>query len=408
MNITGIIAEYNPFHKGHEYQIRQIRERFGSHYIIAVMSGDFVQRGAPALADKYTRAHMALLGGADLVLELPAVYATASAEAFAQGGIRTLAATGIVTSVSFGMEQADPQVLLTLSNILSQEPPWYQDRLLEGLKMGLSFPAARSRALPEYAGFMASPNNILALEYAKAVKKYAPQLALLPIQRRGSGYHQEELDASLASAKAIRSFLKAGSPFPDGSPIAAALPNTSLRVLEDYQRKAPFLYEEDLSLPLGCALIGQTQETLESISGITPALAGRILRLREDYASFPGFCRQLKTKELTYTHISRALLHILLGITDGLMSQDGQVPYLRLLGFRRSAASLLGQMKELGHAPLISSLAKACSDSVPLAPKAQALLQRDLHAHDLYRTLITCRTGRPWPSQFRRKLLVVD
>ena len=137
MKITGIIAEYNPFHKGHQYQISQVRKRFGCDYIIAVISGDFVQRGAPALLDKYTRAHMALLGGADLVLELPAVYATASAEGFAAGGIRTLAATGITDSVSFGMEQDDTDTLMQLADLLTKEPAWYCRRLRD---MPISWP----------------------------------------------------------------------------------------------------------------------------------------------------------------------------------------------------------------------------------------------------------------------------
>lgn len=437
MKITGIIAEYNPFHRGHQYQICQVRQRFGCDYIIAAISGDFVQRGAPALLDKYTRAHMALLGGADLVLELPAVYATASAEGFAAGGIRTLAATGIVDSVSFGMEQDDTDTLMQLSGLLTEEPPWYRQKLQEGLRDGLSYPVARSRALPEFAAFLAAPNNILALEYAKAVNNYAPSLALLPVRRLGGGYHQKELAGTLASAGAIRAFLKEHANILKASPgsaadscqespaladalpqgplqlLAKALPKSSLQLLADYSQHAAFLYEEALSLPLHLKLVGQTLDSLLCYSDISPALASRILAMGENFVSFPGFCEALKTKNLTYSRISRGLLHLLLDITNALTRQAEELPYLRLLGFRRSAAGLLGRIQTEGTAPLITSLAAACPDPGTDAPSrltrnARAILESDLRAHDLYRALITSQTGRSWPSQFHRRLLVVD
>ncbi|MCI8896086.1 MAG: nucleotidyltransferase family protein [Lachnospiraceae bacterium] len=426
MKITGIIAEYNPFHKGHQYQISQVRKRFGCDYIIAVISGDFVQRGAPALLDKYTRAHMALLGGADLVLELPAVYATASAEGFAAGGIRTLAATGITDSVSFGMEQDDTDTLMQLADLLTKEPAWYCRRLREGLQKGLSYPAARSRALPEYADFLASPNNILALEYARAAQAYAPELTLLPIRRLGGSYHQKELSGPLASAGAIRAFLRehadmllASRDFgtesisPKASALADALPESSWRLLAEYSQTAALLYEEALSLPLHLKLTGQTMDSLLCCSDMSPALASRILAMRADFASFPGFCEALKTKNITYSRISRALLHLLLGITRELTQQAEEIPYLRLLGFRRSAAGLLGRIRQEGTAPLLTSLPDACPDtgaapSVPLTQNARAILESDLYAHDLYRALITARTSCPRPREFRQKMLVVE
>lgn len=453
MKIAGIIAEYNPFHKGHQYQIREIKNQ-GYDYVITVISGDFVQRGAPAIADKYTRARMALLGGADLVLELPAVYATASAETFAAGGVRSLAATGLADAVSFGMEQPEPALLKCLADLLVQEPDWYRKKLREGLRKGLSYPAARSRALPEYADFLASPNNILALEYAKAVQTYAPRMTLLPIQRQGSGYHHPRLTEDFSSAGAIRSLIRKETSdyafakrnirscseqlFSIASPLAWALPESTLSLLSDYQKHGAFLYEDDLSLPLHCCLIGQTLESLTCCCDISPALARRILALRNDFTSFTGFCEALKTKDQTYVRISRALLHLLLGITDELMDQAGQLPYLRVLGFRRPAASLLGQIQQKGRLPLITSPAKVCgkkdsgarpditgssgpaasapetqttagaSGQAALTQEARALLQTDLRAHDLYRALLTARTGRAWPGEFRQRMLVVD
>lgn len=421
MKIAGIIAEYNPFHKGHQYQLQEIR-RQEYDYVIAVISGNFVQRGAPAITDKYLRAEMALRGGVDLVLELPAVYATASAEGFAQGGIQTLTATGLVDTVSFGMEQADEDTLHRLSNLLAQEPDWYCQRLREGLREGLSYPLARSRALPKYASFLASPNNILALEYAKAVKEYAPEMKLLPILRQGNGYHQKELSEEFSSAGAIRRFIREQSAiladadqnicsyldilFSEDAPLAKTLPESSRALLLAYHKHASFLYEDDLSLPLHCRLLGQTLESLLRFHDMSPALAGRILAQREDFTSFSGFCEALKTRDLTYARVSRTLLHLLLGITRERMEQAASLPYLRVLGFRRSAACLLGRMKKEGRAPLITSLSD--TEDLSLSPEAQALLQTDLYAHDLYRTLLTARTKQRQPGEFRKRMLVVE
>ena len=189
MKVVGIIAEYNPFHRGHEYQIRYVRETLGADYVIVAMSGDFVQRGAPALMEKYLRAEMALLGGADLVLELPIQVSTASAESFAAGGVSLLDGLGCVDELCFGSECGDTEILMETARILVAEPPVYRDFLQKNLRDGMSFPLARSRALTSYVAksaisdvssgdghfifpeqmdsILSSPNNILGIEYCK-------------------------------------------------------------------------------------------------------------------------------------------------------------------------------------------------------------------------------------------------
>lgn len=191
MKVVGIIAEYNPFHRGHEYQIRYVRETLGADYVIVAMSGDFVQRGAPALMEKYLRAEMALLGGADLVLELPIQVSTASAEGFAAGGVSLLDGLGCVDELCFGSECGDTEILMETARILVAEPPVYRDFLQKNLRDGMSFPLARSRALTSYVAksaisdvssgdghfifpeqmdsILSSPNNILGIEYCKAL-----------------------------------------------------------------------------------------------------------------------------------------------------------------------------------------------------------------------------------------------
>ena len=213
MKVVGIIAEYNPFHKGHAYQIRYAKERLGADYVIVAMSGPFTQRGTPALFDKYSRAGHALACGADLVLELPVVYATASAQIFATGGVALLQNAGLVDTLLFGSECPDLAALKNIADMLSEETPAYQALLRQALQEGSSYAAARAKALenPAYAKILAQPNNILAIEYLGALSRLDSSMTPLCLQRQGAGYHETSLDEDMASAYGIRHFL-AGHP----------------------------------------------------------------------------------------------------------------------------------------------------------------------------------------------------
>ena len=213
MKITGIIAEYNPFHNGHFHQIEQVK-KYGADYVVIVMSGDFLQRGTPALLDKWTRTQMALSAGADLVIELPAVFATASAQYFARGGVSILDKLGCVDTISFGCESDNIRMIHEISSYLRKEPALYKEHLQSFLKEGNSFPKARELALTlclgkEAAAFASSPNNILALEYCISLLERDSKMNILPIKREGSGYHDANLEAAtLPSATAIRELLQ--------------------------------------------------------------------------------------------------------------------------------------------------------------------------------------------------------
>ena len=233
MRIVGIIAEYNPFHQGHAYQIKKVRELTQADFILVSMSGNFVQRGAPAMFDKYTRAHAALLSGADLVLELPVSIATGSAEAFARGGVRLLHDTGIVTDLCFGSECGDLSSLERLAAFLAEEPTDYKLHLQDGLKQGLSFPAAREQAvrfsdpsLP--AELLGMPNNLLGLEYLKALHLYGSSIRPFTIQREGSGYHDTDVSSGqYSSASSIRAeLIRSGGHFSEE--LLAQLPHPEL------------------------------------------------------------------------------------------------------------------------------------------------------------------------------------
>ena len=211
--VTGIIAEYNPFHNGHAYQIQKARELTGCDFVVVVMSGDFVQRGAPALFDKYTRTKMALLGGADLVLELPVWASSASAEFFAAGAVSVLEGIGCTDFLCFGAEDEKLSKMQKAVELLANENTEFQKQLRDVLKTGLSFPAARKQALSgflteEESSILDKPNNILGIEYLKALKAKNSSIEPVIVKREGQGYHGQELSHGFASASGIRSALK--------------------------------------------------------------------------------------------------------------------------------------------------------------------------------------------------------
>ena len=210
METVGIVAEYNPFHKGHQFHIQETRRQYPSDGVVVVMSGNFTQRGTCAVYDKWTRTRMALAGGADLVLELPTLFATRSAAYFAEGAIRTLAATGIVSALSCGVETDNASTLKELASYLHSEPENYRTLLQKELEKGVTFPVARQRALTlsgiSHAEELTMPNNILALHYLQTILQYCPEMDALFVPRQGS-YHDNTIpdnNSSFASASAIR------------------------------------------------------------------------------------------------------------------------------------------------------------------------------------------------------------
>ena len=216
MRVVGIIAEYNPLHNGHIYHMEESKKQAGSEFCIVAMSGNFVQRGEPACTDKFTRAEWAVMGGADLVVEIPSVFAVSSAERFAEGAVKTLAATGVVTDLAFGVETDDVNALYHMADILEREPPNLKIYLMHHLKQGKSYPRAQYDALMDFGipedelAILQEPNNILAVEYLKALNRFAPEIRPLPIRRIGNKYNSTVLTGALSSATAIREALKNG------------------------------------------------------------------------------------------------------------------------------------------------------------------------------------------------------
>lgn len=421
MKTAGIIAEYNPFHNGHAYHIEETRIKTGADYIIAVMSGNFVQRGAPAIINKYARARMALENGADLVLELPVCAAVSSAEAFALGGVSLLAGLGVVSSISFGSELKSPMDFFALDRIagvLVKEPNEFRQILTDRLKQGISFPAARAEAINEYlkrehpsenyfSNVMKRPNNILAIEYLKALKTYEYNIEPCMVTRAGGGYHEAVITGSLSSATAIRKQLHENSIQTALPEIQESVPSSVFSQLASYRKQFPFVRENHFSELLHYALLNHADE-LEKFTSGNDEFANRVRNELEHFQSWTQFATLLKTKNLTYTYVSRFLLHVLLNMNcehEKIASDCNYAPYARILGFRKNAAPLLKAISEKCTIPYINRLSQ---DERTLDPSSSALLDLDIRATDIYNLKLSDSTGTLPQNEYRHPLIYVS
>lgn len=412
MTAAGIIAEYNPFHNGHEYHIRRTREETGADYVIVAMSGNFVQRGAPALVDKYRRTRSALLAGADIVLQIPPSYSLASAEGFAEGAVSLLMSTGVVQYLSFGTEAGTLNDISKIARILADEPSDFKKSLQKHLKSGIPFPNARSRALieccPEMTGITeltSSPNNILAIEYLKSLIRSRSTIKPVTIRRFGAGYNDPYIPGqSGISAKAIREAVSYGS-YNDS--IAEYMPEESFESIREAIEKKQVLTEDDFSEMIVYKLIMERQQRYTKYLDVSDDLSDRIVNNLDKYTGFSDFCNLIKTKDKTYTRVSRALFHILLGIKD--KAEDsreytGQCPYIRILGFRKSAESLVSDMKSSASVPIITGYTDAEKN---LYSEQLRQLKDESRIEDLYFAVQTLKSGIPSKPDMSRPLIVL-
>ena len=442
MKTVGIIAEYNPFHNGHAYQIRRAKELTGADCCVVAMSGDFVQRGAPAVFDKYTRARMALSSGADLVLEIPPLFAAGSAEDFAACGVALLDRLGVVDALCFGSECGQIEPMMDIAKILCEEPEAYRKTLTDGLKNGLSFPQARQNALEAYladadcfpkekdseagdlSALLSSPNNILGIEYCKALLRRESRMEPMTVLRRGSGYHdthfQEKRSAlstdsaapaepfsdapAYPSAAAIREILKKRSGQNDGgirpyfTALSESVPAPVLTLIRDAYPLTP----EDFSAILAQQLLALqlADRPLTDFYDVPENLAARIGKRTLEFAGFSDRCSALKTKQYTYTRVSRALTHIMLGMTAqdaGARKAHDYISYVRVLGFRREGKPLLAAIQKAAPLPLITRTADAASilDEISLAE-----FRRDLYCSHIYQAVLAAKSGRRIANEY--------
>lgn len=392
MKIVGLITEYNPFHAGHLYHMQQARELTGADYCVVLMSGSFVQRGEPAIFDKYLRTKTALLAGADLVLEIPVAFSTASAHEFAAYGVALLSAIG-VDAVVFGSECGQIEILKQAAYALNYESAEFQERLRKGLKAGLTYPQARAKALEmedTWASVLSSPNNILGIEYLRAAEDLHSLMEFYTISRKGSGYHEDTLaDANFPSASAIRGIIR--NSLSKDKDLLDILASHLPAVTHPAYTGAVPVFVDDFSELLNAAIL-QMQATF-SIADLSPELAARLAKPPYFPLSFEKRIQALKTRQLTYTRVSRALLHLALGMREEDISRwkdEGYALYARILGFRRQSSPLLSCLHKKSSIPLITKTADA---SQSLAPSALALLEQEVYASHLYQTVRMKRSG---------------
>lgn len=388
MRVNGIIAEYNPFHNGHKYHLTESQRRTNAEYTVVAMSGNFVQRGAPALVDKYKRAEMALLNGADLVLEIPSIHATASAEYFATGGVALLDQLGVVTDLCFGSECGDAELLGQIAKILLEEPEEFVQSLKRYLKQGLSYPNARNEALiqnypflGQYKNVFSTPNNILGIEYIKAIHRQESNMTPVTIRRTGAGYHSRLPENNPSSALAIRQALYADT---DSSFLKNNMPENAADILTSQVSHFGPVRSNDFSDILYYKLITERDLGFDRYLDVSSDLSDRICSHLDEYRDFDNFCDLLKTKDMTYTRISRCLFHILLNIKRADLDKAkvmGVVPYARVLGLRKASTPLFNLIKENSSIPLVTKLADA---SKLLDKSANDMLRQDIQISQIY------------------------
>ena len=408
MKIAGIIAEYNPFHTGHAYHIQRTREITGADFIVVVMSGDFIQRGGPAFLSKHQRAKMALLGGADLVFELPSTHSCQSAEFFAKSGVELLNGLGCIDYLSFGSELGDIRPFRILGTYLADEPESFRQLLQEKLKSGLSFPSARALALTELLSgesfitedLLKSPNNILGMEYCKALQRTNSLIQPVTICRQGNGYHETTIKSSFPSASAIRTAMHhSRNSIGNTDALASCFPDEVFSMIKSEDLLNNTLDEQDFSLLIRWMLMSLDTDALTTFQDINEDLACRLVNVREQYKDFSLFVSLIKTKDMTYTRICRALFHALLDIRE-----VPDLTYARLQGFRRSAAPVLTEIKKRGELPLLTKLADS---SKLLDTKSLALLKQNTRISNLYETVLCEKTHKAFVHEYSKSIVTL-
>lgn len=431
MITTAIIAEYNPFHNGHLYQIQRAKELTNADNIIVIMSGNFVQRGEPAIISKWARAKTALLSGVDLVVELPVCYATGSAEYFAKGSISILNQLGIVDYLCFGSECGDISSLMKPASILANEPEPYKTLLQKELKSGNSYPLVRKKALKMYCqeinvpfdiSVLDTPNNILGMEYCKALLATNSSIKPVTIQRIGGGYHDRTIHEELSSASAIRNLLSNESHHlqtgtnkelkPPTIELKKQLSEISFQILIDEIQKHGCMICQDFNDLLFYKLLSlndtKSKYPYADYLDISEDFSDKILKNLLSYESFDSFCGFLKSKDLTYTRICRNLLHILLEIkkddVNAYLDSDTTF-YARVLGLNKTKEELTKSIKANSSIPLITQPAKA---QKLLTPLGYQQFQTDIFASQLYESVKAGKNKLAIANEFTNQIIIVS
>lgn len=386
--VLGIIAEYNPFHNGHLYHLQESKKQTGSTYTVAIMSGNFTQRGSTSIVDKWSKAEIALYCGIDLVIELPVLYSISSAENFADGAIKILDSLKVVDYLSFGAETADIPTLQQIAKVLYTEPRPYKTLLSHELRKGLSFPKARENALMMYlndirrfTNVISSPNNILGIEYLKALMKYKSNIQPVAIHRSSVGYNDLEYTDNMASSTAIRNIIKN-----NGFDILRnVIPEPSYSILiknikQDHIVPDLSTFEKEIIYNLRKMDVSEIAELPDVSEGLEFALKNAA----NSCNTLNEFLNIIKSKRYTTTRIQRILVYSLLGITKKDMELSKKVsPYVRVLATNKRGKFLISEILKANPKLEIVTSVKRYLDSNP-NKNYQLLLDKDIWATNVY------------------------
>jgi predicted nucleotidyltransferase len=419
MNVLGIVTEYNPFHNGHLYHLEESVKLCKADYVVGVMSGNFIQRGEPAIVNKWSRTQMALLGGVDLVIELPVIYAMSSAEFFSFGAVKILDSLGIIDYICFGSESGNINHLSQVAEVLSNEPQGFKILLKDCLNQGLSFPAARHEALINYFSYdmvlskninkiMSSPNNILGIEYLKAIKRLGSSITPKTIPRIANKYNTEYITGDISSATSIRKRLSSDGWKRDLNIFEQIMPKTSLDILkEEFMNGRGPVFSKDFESIILAFLRKMSLEEIAAMPFIGEGLENRI----KSCASFSGTLNELietiRTRRYPKTRIQRSLFNLLLGLTHSEFMQfnkHGGPQYIRVLGFNSKGQHLLSAIKERATLPIIVKTANYKNSCNPLLSR---MLEIESLATDLYVLAYSNPIHRKAGQEFTQNIIIM-
>ena len=386
--VLGIISEYNPFHNGHLYHLIKSKKITNAEYTIAVIGGNFTQRGNASLLDKWSKTEMALLNGIDLVIELPLLYSISSAENFAEGAIKILDSLQIVDTISFGTETSDINILNRFADILYNEPKEYKALLSHELSKGMSYPKARENALMLYlndirrfAPILSSPNNILGIEYLKALKKYKSTITPLSIQRIKSGYNDINFSGNIASATAIRN-LVLNHEYKDLNKI---LPISSYSILKENIKKGHIVRDiSNFDKIILYKLRNMSIEEISNLPDVSEGLEYSIKKAADSCNTIYELINIVNSKRYTKTRLQRILLYALLDVTKkDIQISKKVIPYIRILGFNEKGKYIVSQIsRNKNKLNLITSVKKFNDQNTN--KNLQLMLQKDINATNTY------------------------
>lgn len=392
MNITGIITEYNPFHLGHLHHLKECKKNTNCDGVICVMSGNFVQRGMPAIMDKWERAKIAVKNGVDLVVELPLIFSISSAEAFAYGAVALLEKTKIVNNLYFGSEHGNVLDLNKIASVIIKEPIEYKNTLKKELAKGVPYHYARLTSLKNYFNdinleeIISSSNNILGIEYLKALIRLNSPIKPYTLKRIGSNYNDENITSLYASATSIRKTLS----FNDFDKIKEVLPKESYEEIinlknTDYK----FVYPEDIFPFLKYKILTEG-ENLSKLSQLKEGLDNKIKKEILNSNNLNEFILNIKSKRYTYTAISRALVSFFIGMENFSLDdiKNSSIEYIRPLAFNERGSKILKEIKNKESVKIITKLPKNIENSMLsldlLGTKAYSILNKNISPMEDY------------------------